>query len=90
MISGGISAREKTDICFMDATLDRQKYMKVLKPFLLPFAYCAYETRRLYFVFTQDTAAVYTARDYKKFLSRLKMSFLPEPAPFDIISIANV
>lgn len=79
MVWGGISAEGKSDLCFIDATINKEKYMEVLEEFLLPFSYCAYGTRITDFVFMKDNAAVHTVRECKKCVLSLKMNVLPWP-----------
>lgn len=71
--------KEKTDLFFIDATISKQKYMRVLEKLLLPSADCAYGTGKRGFLFIKDNAAVHIARDYTRFFIRLKMNFLPWP-----------
>lgn len=57
---------KETDLCFIGSTMNKKKYMEELEEFLLPFAYCAYETRRTDFVFMQVNAPVHSAHDCLK------------------------
>lgn len=77
MISGSILAKGNTDLCYIDATLDKKIKIKILEEFLLSFVYCSYRAGRWNFVRMQDIAAVHPARDCKRFFFRLKMSVLP-------------
>lgn len=77
MVWGSISAKGKTELCFIDATMDKVKYIKELEEFFLSFACSVYETERRDFVFMQDNASVQIARDCKKFFLRSKMNVVP-------------
>lgn len=80
MIWGGFLSYEVTELYFIESKLNAERYCKILKDRLLPFA-CAYHgIRRHYFVFfLQEGATAHTANLPRQWLEDSEVSTLPWP-----------
>lgn len=68
----GIFANGKTNLCYIAATMDKEKNTKVFEELLVLCYNCTYITKKQNFVFMQKNAAVYTSRDCERCHLRLK------------------
>ena len=75
MVWGGITAHGRTDLVFINGTLNAQKYRQdILTPHVVPFI------RRNGGTFQQDNARPHVARDNMDYLRRNNIDVLPWPA----------
>lgn len=84
MIWGAISSNGRSELCFLDGTMDSQKYQRVLESHLLP----RYEVGE---TFQQDNAPPHVSRSTRQWLLEHNVSILdwPSVSP-DLNPIENV
>lgn len=74
MVIAGVSWKGKTDIFFIDSTVNTEKYIQILQNQLLP------QCRRLYsandYIFQQDGASAHTSRETQRFLGQETPNFI--------------
>ena len=76
MIWAAISANGKTDLAFIENTMDSKLYTTVLERVLLSFSYINYGTGRNDFVFMQDNASVHRSKHSKEWFAEFDMDVL--------------
>ena len=91
MIWAAISANTKTDLAFIENTMDSNLYTTFLDHFLLPFAYINYGTGRNDFAFMQDNVSVHQSKHSKEWFAVFDRDVLNWPALcLDLNPIENV
>lgn len=88
MIWGGISAFGRTELAFIDSTMDSNMYVQVLEDYLLPYSLCVHDDR---YTFMQDNAGVHRAHVVRDWFQHINVPVLPWPSLSpDLNPIENV
>ena len=83
MVRGGITAKDKLEIKFVDGKMDWKAYISTSKQSLFPF-FCKYE--EIPWIFQQDNAPIHVSKESRAWFFQHKINLLSDEQVKNLIS----